>query len=73
MLRLLWELNMLRKCQTGIKSSPVLQNSGRIHWLVENKNSNLVILKNASRGGMHNEGVPLHSNVMPILVAAQCY
>ena len=26
-----------------------------------------------TRGGMHNEGVPLHSNVMPILVAAQCY
>ena len=26
-----------------------------------------------SRGGMHNEGVPLHSNVMPILVAAHCY
>ena len=26
-----------------------------------------------SGGGMHNEDVPLHSNVMPILVAAQCY
>ena len=26
-----------------------------------------------TRGGMHNEGVPLHSDVMPILVAAQCY
>ena len=26
-----------------------------------------------TRGGMHNEGVPLHSNVMPILVVAQCY
>ena len=24
-------------------------------------------------GGMHNEGVPLHSNVILILVAAQCY
>ena len=26
-----------------------------------------------TRGGMHNEGVPLNWNVMPILVAAQCY
>ena len=31
------------------------------------------IYTNESRGGMHNEGVPLHSNVMLILVAAQCY
>ena len=26
-----------------------------------------------TRGGMHNEDVPLGSDVMPILVAAQCY
>ena len=33
----------------------------------------LIILYLGLALGMHNEGVPLHSNVMSILVAAQCY
>ena len=27
----------------------------------------------SSRGGMHNEVVPLDSNEIPIVVAVQCY
>ena len=29
--------------------------------------------KKMARGGMHNEGIPLGSKVIPILVAAPCY
>ena len=34
---------------------------------------NAVELAKDSRGGMHSEDVPLRPNVIPIVVAAQCY